>query len=177
MTDITEAIDSWIQTQYSNYNPKLWGFCELMRKTVTGGEEVFPVTYNDERKRVAIDDRKTFVTWMRWVQPVTYEANEDWSFGNSEARVGILPVRLILAHKVSLGENLVFDFVNSFPSKFTISGYQFVFVNAALSIDPDHEQIIQTELGPANYMFYEKHRFEWNVYVINIGVQFLQCED
>lgn len=178
MTEIIEAIDAWTASRYTSYDKKLFGFCELMRKTAGEGsvDQVFPVTIPG-RVHVSIDDRYNFITWIRWIQPATYENNEDWSFGNSEARVGILPLRLVLAHKTSLGENVVFDFINAFPSKFTISGFQFVFTNANLSIDPDHEAIVQAELGPANYLVYEKHRFTWNLYVLNINVQFLECPE
>lgn len=178
MTEIIEAIDAWTNNRYSAYNRKLFGFCELMRKTAGDGgvEQVFPVTI-DGRVHVSIDDKFNFITWIRWAQPVTYEANEEWSFGNSEARFGNIPLRLVFAHKTILGEDLVFDFVNAFPSKFTVPGFKLVFTNANLSIDPDHEAIVQAELGPANYIAYEKHRFKWNVYVLNINVQFLECAE
>lgn len=176
MTSIIEAIDQWTLNRYGIYTEKLYGFCELMHKTAGEGgvQQVFPVTIPG-RQQVSIDDRYNFITWIRWAQPVTYEDNADWSFGNTEARVATQPLRLVLAHKVTLGEDLVFDFINAFPSKFTIPGFQFVFTKADLSIDPDHEAIVQTELGPANYLVYEKHRFAWNVYVVNINVQFLEC--
>jgi hypothetical protein len=176
MTDIIEAIDDWTQNRYATYDTKLFGFCELMRKSAGEGgvEQVFPVTIPG-RVHVAIDDRYNFITWIRWAQPATYEVNEDWSFGNSEARVGVLPLRIVLAHKTSLGENLVFDFINAFPSKFDVDGFSFVFTNANLSIDPDHEEIVKAELGPAGYIVYEKHRVTWNVYVINVNAQFMEC--
>lgn len=176
MTNIIEAIDDWTQDRYAAYNTKLFGFCELMHKTAGEGKEdqVFPVTIPG-RQQVSIKDTYDFITWIRWIQPATYEVSEDWTFGNSEARVGVLPLRIVLAHKTSLGENLVFDFINAFPSKFDVDGFQFVFTNAALSADPDHETIVNTELGPANYIVYEKHRVTWNVYVINVNAQFMEC--
>jgi hypothetical protein len=124
------------------------------------------------RQQVSLDDRYNFITWMRWIQPATYEASEDWSFGKSEARVGTVPIRLVLAHITTLGEDLVFDFINAFPSKFEVSGYQFVFVDGRPSIDPDHEVIYTAELSNT---VYEKHRFNWNIYLLNINVQFLEC--
>jgi hypothetical protein len=173
MTEIIEAIDAWTLNRYGIYNEKLYGFCELMRKTAgeNSAEQVFPVTIPD-RKQVSLDDRYNFITWMRWIQPATYEASEEWSFGNTEARVGTVPIRLVLAHRTTLGEDLVFDFINAFPSKFKISGFQFVFVDGRPSIDPDHEAIYTAELGNT---VYEKHRFTWNIYLLNINVQFLEC--
>lgn len=175
MTEIIEAIDAWTLSQYSGYNIKLYGFCELMKKSAGDGsvEQNIPVTI-PKREQVAIDDRKQFITWMRWINPATYESTEEWQYGKNDIRVGTIPIRLVLAHKVELGENLVFDFVSNFPDKFTIDGFQFVFTNAAISADPDHEAIIQAELGPG-YLVYEKHRFTWNVYVLTINVQFLEC--
>ena len=179
MTDIIEAIDAWTAARYaSTYTTKLFGFCELMKKTSGEGavEQVFPVTIPG-RQQVAIKDNYEFITWMRWQQPAQFDVSEDWSFGNSEARVGVIPIRLVLAHKTSLGENVVFDFINAFPSKFTLLGFQFIFTNANLAIDPDHETIVNTELGPANYIVYEKHRVTWNVYVLTINAQFMECRE
>lgn len=179
MTQFIEAIDAWTSSRYTlpTFNKKLYGFSELMKKTAGEGavEQIFPVTIPG-RTKVVIDDKFNFITWMRWASPATYEFSEDWSFGNKEARVGTIPIRLVLAHKTDLGENIVWDFVNNLPSKFSISGFQFAFTNASISVDPDHEAIFQAELGPANYIVYEKHRFTWNLYVININVQFLECE-
>lgn len=179
MTEIIEAIDDWTNDRYaSTYDVKLFGFCELMRKTAGDGkeEQLFPATIPG-RIQVSIDDRYNFITWMRWAQPVQYEVSEDWTFGNSEARVGVIPIRLVIAHKTSLGEDVVFDFINAFPSKFSVAGFQFVFTNATPTIDPDHEAIVQAELGPASYLAYEKHRVTWNVYVLNINVQFMECRE
>lgn len=177
MTEIIEAIDAWTLDRYSAYSTKLFGFCELIKKTAGEGkeEQIFPVTMDSPRVHVEINDRYNFITWVRWKDAVTYEVSEDWSFGNSEARFANLPLRLVLAHKTILGEDVVFDFINAFPSKFTVPGFKLVFTKADLSIDPDHETIVQTELGPAGYLGYEKHRLSWNVYVININVQFLEC--
>lgn len=179
MTDIIEAIDAWTLSRYNPlYTIKLFGFSELFKRSAGEGsvEQNFPATIPD-RTKVSIDDRYNFITWMRWAQPVTYEQSEEWSFGPEDARVGIIPIRLVLAHKTSLGENVVFDFINAFPSKFTISGYQFVFTNANINADPDHESVVQQELGPQNYAFYEKHRIKWNVYVLTINVQFMLCRE
>lgn len=180
MTEIIEAIDAWTANRYSSYNKKLFGLCELVHKTAgtNSAEEVFPSTIpsnpNTRRERVSIDDKYNFITWIRWTQPVTYEDNAEFSFGRTEARQGVLPLRIVLAHKTSLGEDIVFDFINAFPSKFTVSGFQYVFIDGKPSIDPDHEAIYQQELGPT---VYEKHRFDWNLYVINLTVQFLECNE
>jgi hypothetical protein len=154
MTEIIEAIDAWTLGRYGIYTEKLFGFCELMRKSAGGTEQPIPVTIPD-RLPVAIDDRYNFITWIRWTAPVSYEANSEFSFGKEEARQGNLPLRIILAHKTTLGEDLVFS-------------------EASPTIDPDHETIYTTELGNTTY---EKHRFTWNIYVLNVTMQFLECEE
>lgn len=179
MTEIVQAIDDFIDNRYE-YAKKLYGFCELSRKTAGEGnvEQIMPMTIPDppgaSRERVALDDRYNFITWTRWVNPVQYEVSEEWSFGKDEARVGTVTLRLVLAHKTSLGEDIVLDLVNALPTEFTISGYQFAFVVGNPSIDPDHEGIWQTEFSNTAY---EKHRFTWNLYAVNITVQFLECEE
>lgn len=180
MTGIIEAIDSYTSDRYSAYNKKLYGFSELARKTAGDGNvaQVFPMTIpssvGSAREKVALNDRYTLITWIRWVNPVTYEASEEWSFGKDEARVGTITARVIFSHKTSLGEDLVFDFVNALPTEFSISGFQFAHVMGTPSIDPDHETIYTTEFSDTAY---EKHRFTWNLYAVNITVQFLECEE
>jgi hypothetical protein len=179
MTGIIEAIDTWTASRYHAYNKKLYGFCELIRTTSgdKGEEHVYPITVATPRVKAGINDNYTFITWVRWINPVTYENNSEWSFGKKDARFGNIPLRIVLAHKTSLGEDLVFDFINAFPNKFTVPGMQLVFSDEKPSIDPDHESIVREELGPAAYISYEKHRLTWNVYVLNVTMQFLECEE
>lgn len=175
MTEIIEAIDAWTLNRYASHREKLYGFCELITKTAGEGKapDTFPATIPD-RVKVSLDDRFDFITWIRWVSPVTYNPNPEFSWGKSEAREAVQPLRLVLAHRTTLGENLVFDFINNFPSKFEVSGYEHVFVEGSPSIDPDQEGIMLTELNGTGY---EKHRFTWNVYVLNITIQSLECVD
>lgn len=172
MTEFINAIDDYTISLLSDYKLKTYGFCELMRKTADNQDQVIPVTI-PKREQVAIDDRYKVITWMRWAAPVSYETSDEWTFGKEEKRVGTIPIRLIFCNKTELGENLVFDFINELPEKFTISGYQFVFVNGNIGVDPSHEEIHNTELSNVTY---ERHRSTWNIYAITINVQFLQCE-
>jgi hypothetical protein len=172
MTEIIEAVDAWVLSRYGGQNLKQFGYCEIMRKSFEGGEEVFPVGAVT-RERVQILDKHNIVTWAHWITPANYEKSSEWSFGKTEAREATAQIRYLFAHKTTLGENLINDFVNAFPNKLTVSGYQFVFVDPAITVDPDHEQIHNSEFGNSNY---EKHRFTWNIYAINITVQFLLCE-
>ncbi len=171
MTEIIEAIDSWTANRYASYTQKLWGFCELMHKSSAGKEQVMPVTI-PHRKQVSLDDKYQFMTWIRWADTLSYEQDDDWSFGKIEQQRAKLPLRIVLAHKVSLGENIVFDFVQNLPNQFKITGFKFVFVGDTPSIDPNHETIYITELGDT---VYEKHRFDWNIYVINLAIEYIVC--
>lgn len=179
MTDIIEAIDNYTTDRYSAYNKKIYGFCELIRKSAGEGsvDHVFPKTIpsnpNTEGIPVSLDDRFSLITWTRWAENVNYETSEEWSFGKSEARLANLPLRIIFAHKSSLGEELVFDFMNSFPSKFSVTGFKFVHVVSTPTIDPDHEGIYKAELGNT---VYEKHRFTWNLYAVTVNLQFIMCD-
>jgi len=177
VTSIIDAIDDWTQNRYgTTYNTKLYGYCELVKKTAgeNNVEQIFSVTVGSvsNREQVSINDRYNFITWIRIPNPITYEGVEGWSFGKSEARVGTLPLKIIIAHKIDLGENVVFDFVNSIPSKFTVPGYQYVFVNDKPAVDTDHESVSSTEFGNISY---DKHRLKWNVYAITLTIEFLEC--
>jgi hypothetical protein len=132
-----------------------------------------PVTI-PERKQVSLQDTQEVMTWIRLQQPVAYQPSEEFSFGTNQAREGTAPLRIVFANKVNLtdAENLVYKFVTAFPLKFSVSGYQFVFVADSLAVDPDHESIYTTELGNT---VYEKHRFPWNLYAITFNIQFLPC--
>lgn len=173
MKEITEAIDAWMASQY-NYTMKLWGYCEL----VTKKDQVMPRTIPSfgEGQQVAIDDRFQVNTWMRW--PGTLDMGSeiegnDWSFGLQQAPVQSATIRFVLAHKISIGEDFIHTLLKDFPRSFDIDGYSMVSVNkGAMSGDPDHEAVYKAELGETAY---ELHRFDWNVYAINIPVQFIPC--
>jgi len=173
MTDIIEAIDAWTASRYSQYTQKLWGFCELMRKTSNDKTQFMPVTI-PARKQVSIDDRYQFITWIRWTDNLNYEQDTEWSFGKFEAQRAKLPLRIVLAHRTTLGENIVFDFVENLPQRFNVPGYKFVFTSDTPVIDPNHETIYTTELSET---VYEKHRFDWNIYVINLTLEYIACVD
>lgn len=176
MTEITAAIDAYTEAKYPQLKKKLWGFCELEHKTSAGGsDQPIPMTaYGyQERKQVSLDDRFEFITWQRWVQPVSYAENIDFSFGRNVAREGKLTLRVVAAYIVELGEELIFDFVSGLPMKLNINGFKYVFVDSEPSINPDHEQIYLTELGKTAY---EKHRIPWNIYAVDLEFSFLPCE-
>lgn len=176
MTDIIEAIDAYTADYFSDYNLKNWGFCELMKKSAGEGkvDQPIPVTIS-ARNQVSLLDTYQIITWIRMTNNVQYEGSPEWSFGKNEARFATVPLRIVFANKTSLtnSENLVFEYLQNFPSKLEIADYQFIFIGSDASVDPDHEAIYQTELGNT---VYERHRFPWNIYAINLNVQFIICE-
>lgn len=180
MTEIIQSIDDFTSEFLSGYtglNNKLWGFCELAHRTTTpNGKDqptVMSINGTSDRKYVTLDDRFDFISWVRIPGTLNFSDNEQWNFGFKEARFQTVDFRWVIAHKVQLGENLIYSLVNQLPEKFTVNGYKFVFVNPSGNVDHDHETIYRTELGDT---VYEKHRFPWNLYVINLSIEFILCE-
>lgn len=171
MKEITQAIDAWTEGEF-RYTKKLWGYSELMKKA----DQVIPVTIN-ERKQVSLNDIYELITWIRLISGpnnTNLLDGNDWSFGLQEAPVKTITLRIIVAHKISIGEDFIIDFLKAFPGQFTIDGYSIVSVNRkAITVDPDHEAIYLTELGAT---VYEKHRFDWNIYALEVMVEFIPCE-
>lgn len=170
MKEITEAIDAWAEDNF-NHTLKLWGYCELMTKK----DQVMPVTI-PERKQVSLDDRFEVITWIRLPGTISLgneiEGN-DWSFGLKSAPVQVATLRMIVAHKVIIGEDFIVEFLNRFPRTFDVDGYSIVSVNKpAITVDADHETVYVTELGAT---VYEKHRFDWNIYALAINIEFIPC--
>lgn len=171
MTAIIDEIDAYTLNSFSYLKVKAFGFCELMTKTTKDGSQVMPVTIPD-RAHVSLDNKYNFITWIRWVDPVRFDLSEDWSFGRTEAEEGALTLRIVVAHKVTLGENLIFTFARGLPRQLELSGYKYIFMNGRPQINPDHEGIYNTELGQT---VYEKHRFPWNLYTVDVTFNFIEC--
>ena len=186
MTEIIDAIAEHIKNwtiDYLNDSPgddiKNWGFVELVQRESKGAKtstQPIPMTINGtaDREQVALDDRYRLIEWIRWDQPITTSLSEEDSWGLKIGKRQNLPLRVVIAHKVELGENLIVDLVNELPESIAINGFDFVFLTENSTIDPDHETIYRTELGQT---VYEAHRFPWNLYVINLNVEFIPCRD
>lgn len=183
MTDIINAISEYIHNfslelpiPRVNERVKNWGFVELANRESKGKKEStqpIPMTINGtgERKQVSLDDKYQFISWIRWVNPVRPVKLDEDTWGLRQGRRKGTTLRIIIAHRVALGEALIHDLVNSFPESIYLTGYEFVHLEEAY-IDPDHEQIYKTELGET---VYELHRFDWNIYAIDLTVEFIRC--
>jgi len=179
---ISLAIEDWVLEYFGDQSPEMqfknWGFVELSYrgskgKTGNTSQQPIPVTINGtgQRDQVSLDDRYDYMHWTRWVGPMTSVDSEEDSWGLRAGKRTRLPLRIVIAHKVEIGENFILELVNGLPENVVVPGFDFVFLNSDYSIDPDHEEIYRTELGNT---VYEQHRFNWNLYVINLNVEFVQ---
>jgi hypothetical protein len=171
MTEIIESIDTYTQNSFTYLKVKAFGFCELMTKTSEKSSQVMPVTI-PERKHVSLDNKYDLITWIHWAEPMRFDLSDDWSFGRTESEEGTLPLRIVVAHKVKFGENLIYTFARGLPRKLNLTGFKYVFMNGRPSINPDHEGIYRAELGET---VYEKHRFPWNIYTVDVTFNFIEC--
>lgn len=180
MRDIVTAIDSWMDTEYSTVTRKLFGYCELVRKTHGGSEQPFPSTIpavGGQRLVVSLDDRYNLITWIRLPGTVQLDQNiegQNWAFGLNDAPVQKAAFRWVIAHRTSLGESFINTLIKNIPLTLTVSNYEIISINRNdISVDADHEAIYRTELGETAY---EKHRLNWNIYAITLNVEFIVCE-
>lgn len=177
MTDIVEQIDAWTNTRYSAVTRKLFGYSELMRKTAGGTDQLMPVTI-PERKQVSLNDKYNLITWVRLpgqIQPRTDIQGSDWGFGLDDSPVQRATIRMIVAHKIELGENFIVNFIQNFPSTLEATGYSFISVDRQnISVDADHESVYRAEMSET---VYEKHRFTWNIYALSINIDYVTCEE
>lgn len=180
MTDIIQEISDFIEAWNNQGNSpdlvqKNWGFCELITKGFQNSDQPFPVPItgsHDRGTRIALDDRYDFISWIRIPGIVETRLSEEDSWGLDEGKRQVLNLRVVIAHKVELGEDLIVNLVHAIPEKMELSGYDFVHISANGSIDFDHETIYRTELGETKY---EIHRLAWNLYVINLAIEYLFC--
>ena len=179
MTDIVQGIDTWMTQRYANtYSLLLYGFCELGKRTNNNSTQPMPMTITGthRRQQVSLDDRYQINTWSRLSGTVTFGntiEDNDWAFGLDDGNVSSVALRMIVAHKVELGENLIVDIARGMPALLSNEDYKMISIGD-VTIDTDHETIYNTELGAGQY---EKHRTAWNLYVINFNVQYIRCGD
>jgi len=179
---IAEHIENWT-IDFISSSPALtvknWGFVELSNRQSKGSKgtstQPIPMTINGtgDRLQVSLDDKFQFIEWIRWISPVQAVISEEDSWGLKEGKRKTLPLRIVIAHKVELGEDLIVQIAENLPQIITLTGYDFIFLQG-WTIDPDHERIYNTELGAT---VYEQHRFNWNIYTIDLNVEFKQCVD
>jgi hypothetical protein len=181
-------IETWAQDQVSTLSVLNYGFCELVNRESKGttknlrnqasiSTQPIPITIpgdGTEGEQVALNDQYDFIFWIRVTGRASFVQNDDDRWGLKDGRRQNLPLRIVIAHRNNLGEDLVYNLVHDLPENFYIQAFEFVFINNNGDVDNDHETIHNTELGLTNY---EKHRFTWNIYTINLNVEFIPCTD
>lgn len=179
---LIEEIHEWVVDNVDispDTKIKNWGYVELTNRESRGkgdrtSTQPIPMTINGtaDREQVALDDRYDFISWIRWAEPMTSALSEEDSWGLREGKRFTLPLRMVVAHKVELGETIILELAAGIPMNISVPGFDFVFITSNVNVDPNHEEIYRTELGNT---VYERHRFNWNIYVLNINVEFVRC--
>ncbi len=124
----------------------------------------------EQREVAQIHDQWGGIFYHRLLNP-TLTTDEEFSFGIKMSTRNTLRMRMVVAHKVELGEDLIFDILNAFPDRRDISGYKFVFLNQGI-LNTDHEGIYIEEYGNQSY---NKHRTSWNIYAFEYDLEFIKC--
>lgn len=175
---IAEFIEQWAQDHASTMLVKNYGFAELVNRTSRGKTTVstqpIPITIpgdGSEAQQIALDDKFNFIFWIRTNGRISFTVNEDDTWGINETRRQNIDLRIVIAHRNNFGEDVVYNLAQDLPSNIIVEGYDLVFLDVAV-IDDNHENIHNIELGLTNY---EKHRFTWNIYTLNVNVEFIAC--
>jgi hypothetical protein len=176
---ISQFIQEWAEDRSSALIVRNFGFCEIVNRSSRGTSrnrqnfqnvtsQPIPITIpgdGSEAEQVSLDDRFNFVFWVRRNGRVVTSESIDDSWGLQQGKRQNLPLRIVIAHRNNLGEDLVYELSQDLPERIYINGFDLVFISANGEVDDDHETIHNTELGQTNY---EKHRFSWNIYTINL---------
>lgn len=177
--EISAFIDEWVNETLETSPDtvvKSWGFAELVNRQSKGNSKTttqpIPMTINGtaDRERISLDDKYQFISWIRLVSPTFSIDAPDDAWGLKPGRRKRMPLRIVIAHRVELGEDLVYDLGAAIPESIFVDGFDYVWPQQ-YTVDPDHETIYRTELGET---VYELHRFPWNLYVINIDVDYIE---
>lgn len=170
MKYITSLLDQHARLHLDQYHHVFYGLSELVKQ----GSQVMPATI-PERKRVSLDAKFDLITWMRQEGDTTVDASQIRGYGRNPKLLQNAPIKWVFAHKVGLGESLVYDFFATLPRiiKDPDKNFSVILIDDTnRSVDSNHEQIYTTELGETAY---DKHRLNWNIYAINFRVSFIPC--
>jgi hypothetical protein len=175
MRDIVSKIDAFttafMAEHYPSSTSRLFGYCELTQQK----DQPIVATINGtaDRNKACLDDQYDLVTWVRLPGNIRTAPSEEDNWGLKEGRRQNASLRWIVAHKVELGEEFIHVLLQDLPGSFPTAGYHFVLIDPTINVDADHEKIYETELGKTNY---EKHRFNWNIYAVELNVEYIVCE-
>lgn len=174
MKDICDKLDATLLGLFPNDGIKFNGLCQQVLK----GNQTHPVTIEDN-KQVSIQDNWDVICFHRLNGQANFlpSDEEEQDFGRSSGRVFSQPMRTVIAHKVTKGEEWIYTFAQAWPEELRITDsagvklYEFVDVDD-INLDTDQETIYNTEWGENSY---EKHRIPWNIYAIEYNIDFKRC--
>lgn len=166
MTDVIEALDTYMDGLFTDHGCKVYGLCETVKK----GAAIMPVTV-DDRKQVAIDD-KYDVQWYHRILSSGSVPSEADSFGGKIAREHHVRVRTVFASKHKKGEKIRYEFAYALPESIALDGYRKIDLDENLTMIEDQEAVYNSEFGVADY---EKHILSWNIVAMEYDIVFIPC--
>lgn len=155
-----------------NEGIRFFGLSQLVLKK----DQPHPTTIYDNQQ-VSIDDKYNAICFHRLNGTSDIAESEEQDFGRSTGRKRSQPMRLVIAHKVTMGEEWIDTFWKEIPETLDVEDgggldiYEFVDITN-LSMDTNQVEIYNTEFGDSGY---EKHRIPWNIYAIEYNVEFIKC--
>lgn len=183
MIAFLSALDDWFKSYVESTTDesidsflKSFGYVELTNRKTQNQTQPIPVTINgtSDRKQVGLDDRFKVMTWFRLPGQLTLaddvEGN-NYRFGFQSRPVQKAGILWTIAHRVEIGEDFIFELLRNLPGKLNVDGYSIASIDkSSLVLYADHESIYRTELGET---VYEKHRFTWNMYAIQVNLNYI----
>jgi hypothetical protein len=179
MNDFVTKIDAlttaFLDDEYPEATKLLYGYTELVKQK----DQPFPVVINGTAdrstvNRISLNDQYDFISWVRLPGRIRTVNSEQDSWGLKEGKKHTAGLRWIVAYKVTLAEDeLLIKLIQSLPATFLLTGYTEINISPDFEVDADHEGVYTTELGNTNY---EKHRFDWNIYAIELNIDYIYCD-
>jgi mannitol-1-phosphate/altronate dehydrogenase len=163
-------IDTILQATFKTKGLKAYGLCELVDKDGKPN----PITVDKKRIPAQIHDRFDGIFYHRILANNPYVEDEEHSFGATLKKKFTVRMRCVVAYKVKLGEEFMFEFANAFPDKLVVTylpEYKFVHLGQG-NLIADHEAVFIQEYGNNSY---EKHRTSWNIFALEYDIEFILC--
>lgn len=171
MEEILNNLDTNLLSTFNDKGLKSYGYCELIQKD----GKVNPVTCSltaTKKGRITaeIHDRFNGIFYHRLLNS-PWSEDEDFTFGQTMAKRFVCRMRTVIAYKIQLGEDFIFDFIKAMPDRISVDGYKFVTFSSGTLI-ADHESVSTQEYGAIPY---EKHRTPWNIFALEYDIEFIKC--
>jgi hypothetical protein len=170
---ICDNIDTILMAAFKTKGLKAYGLCELVQKD----SKPNPVTVtpiNNTRTPAQIHDSFNGIFYHRLLGNNGYVEDLDHSFGDVLRKRFTVRMRTVVAYKIKLGEEFMFEFVKAFPEKLStaeLTDYKFVHLGQG-NLIADHEAVFIQEYGNNSY---EKHRTSWNIFALEYDIDFILC--